>query len=422
MRNTKKLLPLLAMLFTANSFGYPLDGYEETGIRRVEEARLVTAGEMKGTKKIPGARLTTAEVDLRLLKHKDMQIPEPDPEFTAQIKKLLGEDAEAYSISVMDLTDPDNPRYAEYRDTHTQNVGSVGKLLVGLAYFQALADTWPEDLDKRTQILKDTIMTADGFAQSDHHTVRIFDVENRKLVRRTIQDGDQASVWEYLDWMLSVSSNSAAAMMMRDAMLLKHYGKEYPPSEEEIVRFFKETPSKEKTALFQQTFWEPVTRNGLDLKQLRQGSFFTRGGKNRVNGGGNSYGSSRSLMEYLLLMEQGKLVDEYSSRQLKRLIYMTERRIRYASAPALKDSAVYFKSGSLYSCKPEEGFKCGKYKGNKMNYMNSIAIVESPAGDYKLNYIVTLVSNVLRKNSAVAHQTLATRIQRLLEKYHLSPE
>lgn len=265
-------------------------------------------------------------------------------------------------------------------------------------------------------------MTADGFAQSDHHTVRIFDVENRKLVRRTIQDGDQASVWEYLDWMLSVSSNSAAAMMMRDAMLLKHYGKEYPPSEEEIVRFFKETPSKEKTALFQQTFWEPVTRNGLDLKQLRQGSFFTRGGKNRVNGGGNSYGSSRSLMEYLLLMEQGKLVDEYSSRQLKRLIYMTERRIRYASAPALKDSAVYFKSGSLYSCKPEEGFKCGKYKGNKMNYMNSIAIVESPAGDYKLNYIVTLVSNVLRKNSAVAHQTLATRIQRLLEKYHLSPE
>ena len=422
MRYTKIFLFLTAMLSTASSHGYPIDGYEETGIRRVEEARLVTEGEMKGTKKLPGARLTTAEIDLRLLNHKDMQIPEPDPEFTAQIKDLLGEDAEAYSISVMDLTDPDKPRYAEYRDTHTQNVGSVGKLLVGLAYFQALADTWPDDLDKRTQILKETIMTADGFAHSDHHTVRIFDVANRKLIRRTIQDGDQASVWEYLDWMLSVSSNSAAAMMMRDAMLLKHYGKEYPPSEEEIVRFFKETASKEKTALFQQTFWEPVTRNGLDLKQLRQGSFFTRGGKNRVNGGGNSYGSSRSLMEYLLLMEQGKLVDEYSSRQLKRLIYMTERRIRYASAPALKNSAVYFKSGSLYSCQPEEGFKCGKYKGNKMNYMNSIAIVESPAGDYKLNYIVTLVSNVLRKNSAVAHQTLATRIQRLLEKYHLSLE
>ena len=422
MRKIKILLPMMAMLFTGNSYGYPLDGYEETGIRRVEEARLVTAGEMKGTKKIPGARLTTAQVDLRLLNHKDMQIPKPDPELTAQIKDLLGEDAEAYSISVMDLTNLDKPRYAEYRDTHKQNVGSVGKILVGLAYFQALADAWPDDQNKRTQILKDTIMTADGFAHSDHHTVRIFDVGNRKLIRRTIQDGDQASVWEYLDWMLSVSSNSAAAMMMRDAMLLKHYGKQYPPSEDEIVRFFKETSGKELTTLFQQTFWDPITRNGLDLKQIRQGSFFTRGGKNRVNGGGNSYGSSRSLMEYLLLMEQGKLVDEYSSRHLKRLLYMTERRIRYASAPALKDAAVYFKSGSLYSCQPEEGFKCGKYKGNKMNYMNSIAIVESPAGDYKLNYIVTLVSNVLRKNSAVAHQTLATRIQRLLEKYHPSSE
>ena len=68
-------------------------------------------------------------------------------------------------------------------------------------------------------------------------------------------------------------------------------------------------------------------------------------------------------MQYLLKMEQGILVDEWSSRALKRLIYMTERRIRYASSPALRDAALYFKSGSLYSCQPEEGFKCGKYKG-----------------------------------------------------------
>jgi len=31
---------------------------------------------------------------------------------------------------------------------------------------------------------------------------------------------------------------------------------------------------------------------------------------------------------------------------------------------------------------------------------------------------VTLISNVLRKNSAVDHQTLATRIHRLIEKAH----
>jgi hypothetical protein len=32
--------------------------------------------------------------------------------------------------------------------------------------------------------------------------------------------------------------------------------------------------------------------------------------------------------------------------------------------------------------------------------------------------VVTLVSNVLRKNSAGEHQAIATRIQRLLEEMH----
>ena len=61
---------------------------------------------------------------------------------------------------------------------------------------------------------------------------------------------------------------------------------------------------------------------------------------------------------------------------------------------------------------------CGKYKGTGKNYMNSVAIIESPAGDHRLHYIVTLISNVLGKNSAVDHQTLATRIHHLIEAAH----
>jgi hypothetical protein len=117
-------------------------------------------------------------------------------------------------------------------------------------------------------------------------------------------------------------------------------------------------------------------------------------------------------------MEQGRLVDDFSSREIKRLLYMTERRIRYASSPALADSAVYFKSGSLYSCKEEPGFVCKKYRGNKKNYMNSIAVVETPAGVHRLFYLSTLISNVLYKNSAVEHQTLATYIHRNIEAAH----
>jgi hypothetical protein len=75
---------------------------------------------------------------------------------------------------------------------------------------------------------------------------------------------------------------------------------------------------------------------------------------------------------------------------------------------------VYFKSGSLYSCKPEPGFACGKYKGNVRNFMNSTAIVEVSERTPPLHYIAVVLSNVLRRNSAVEHQTLGTRIHRLV--------
>ncbi|MGB5650144.1 MAG: serine hydrolase [Sedimenticolaceae bacterium] len=409
-------LVLSVLIVPALVQAYPIDGYTETGIRRVEGVRLVEEGTIPGTKQPPGALLPTAAVDLRLLDYRNMELPAPDPLFTKEILGLLGSRANQYGIAVLDLSNPEKPRYAEHRGDFRQNVGSVGKLVVALGLFQALADAWPDDIEKRREILKNTVVTADAFSQSDHHKIRIFDVDTNKLTRRTMQVGDQGSLWEYLDWTLSVSSNAAAAMTMREAMLLRHFGKDYPVPEAEIERFFKDTPPRELTELFQQTFFEPITRNGLDLEQLRQGSFFTHMGKKKVNGGGDSYGTARELMKYVLRMEQGRLVDEFSSRQIKRLLYMTERRIRYASSPALTDSAVYFKSGSLYECKKEPDFKCGAYKGNVRNYMNSVAIIEYPPGDNRLFYMSTLISNVLRENSAVDHQTMGTRIHRLIQQ------
>ena len=416
-RLSSALTTLITITAVSAALAYPLDGYEETGIRRVEGARLANEGKAIGGFQPPGAMLTTEQVDLRLA-GENLDLPSADPDFTAKIVALLGENADRYGIAVLDLSDPENLRYAEHRGNHIQNVGSVGKLLVALGLFQALADTWPDDLERRKEVLRDTLMTADDFAHSDHHTIRIFNVETRELIRRPIADGDQGSLWEYLDWMLSVSSNSAAAMVMRDAMLLRHFGQAYPVSEEEIKTFFSTTPGGQLTRLFQQTFWEPVTRNGLPLNQIRQGSFFTRQGKKNVNGGGNSYATAHTLMEFLLKMEEGVLVDEWSSRQLKRLLYMTERRIRYASSPELKDAAVYFKSGSLYKCKEEEGFKCTPYHGNVYNYMNSVAIIEQEIDDVKLQYMVIVISNVLRQNGAVDHQTMGTEIHRLMKKEH----
>jgi hypothetical protein len=160
-----------------------------------------------------------------------------------------------------------------------------------------------------------------------------------------------------------------------------------------------------------------LTRNGIDVELFRQGSFFTRVGKQKVRGT-NSYGNVRELVRYLYLMERGELVDAWTSTELKRLLYMTQRRIRYASHPVLNPYAVFFKSGSLYSCQPEEDFVCKQYQGNKLNLLASVAIVEGPVPGEDYHYLVAVSSNVLRKNSAVAHQTLALRIHRMIEARH----
>jgi hypothetical protein len=60
---------------------------------------------------------------------------------------------------------------------------------------------------------------------------------------------------------------------------------------------------------------------------------------------------------------------------------------------------------------PEPGFTCRKYMGNQENVMNSVAIVEHT--DSRI-YLVALMTNVLKKNSAVDHQTLATQIDTIL--------
>ena len=408
---------LSCALLGSVAHAYPLDAYPETGIRRLEGLRLANEGKVADVKQPKGATLPLKAVDLRLV-GSTFDLPPPDSEFNRQLTGILGGSLAGYGVAVLDLTDAAKPRYAEHNGTYRQNVGSVGKIVVALALFQALADVYPSDIGARQRILKTAMVTADGFSQYDPHTVRMFNVETKGLTRRAIQVGDKATLWEYVDWMMSPSSNSAAGMVMREAMLLRQYGTAYPVPEAEIKRFFTQTPKSELTALYEKTFFEPVTRNGLDLEQLRQGSFFTATGKQIVPGPGDSSGTARELMRYLLRMEEGRLVDEWSSREIKRLMYVTERRIRYASAPSLTDAAVYFKSGSLYECAKEAGFVCGEYMGNVKNYMNSIAVIEYPAGERKLHYMVTLISNVLRKNSAAEHQALAIRLQQLIVTRH----
>ncbi len=405
---------MLVFLVATVSWSYPLDGYAYTGIARVEAYRLAMEGKVRAPKQPPGALLASSQVDLRLLGRSDFAIPAADPQLVAKLEGLLGEEADRYAVAVLDLTNLEQPRYAAHQASARANPGSIGKIVIALGLFQALADVYPNDITARLNVLRNTKVTADEFILSDHHVVPFWEPGQSRVRYRKIQIGDQASLWTFLDWMLSASSNAAASMVIRELMLLVYFQQAYPVDAGQAQQFFKSTPRKELSALLARALQDPLTRNGLDIEQLRQGSFFTWKGK-RLVAGTTSYATPQELLRWLIKLEQGKLVDAFSSREIKRLLYMTQRRIRYASSPALNTAAVYFKSGSLYKCKPESDFKCRKYHGNVKNMLNSVAIVESPAAERQLFYMVVVMSNVLRKNSAVVHQTLATRLHRLLE-------
>ncbi len=403
LRFTACVLPIL--LCAAPASAYPVYDAGSRNIARLEP--------YQATALPAGARLPLALVDLRLTDRRDLDLPPPDQELAGRITARLGKDSAGFSFAVLDLSDPERPRYAEHRGEAISTAGSVGKLLIGLAFFQALADAWPDDFGVREKVLCETMVMADDIVLGDSHDVPLVGADG-ELTFRPLRQGDTANLWTWLDWMLSSSSNAAASMVLKQAMLLQRFGREYPVSRDRAETAFAETEER-RQAWLRATLVEPVARSGLDSAQLQQGKFFTRSGK-RLAPGFASRITVRELCRFMLRMEQGRLVDDYSSRELKRLLYLTEGRMRYAASPALYNAALYFKSGSLYSCTDEPGFDCGQYRGNKVNLLASVAEVESPAQAPRAFYISAVVSNVLRRNSSDLHKDLATDIHRIIAR------
>ncbi len=410
-------LAMAIVLASPLALAYPLDGYPSTGIKRLEAYRMAAQGARRPSFLTEGEMLPSDAIRLGLREYPGFAIPAADSELSARLKKMLGKDAPHYGVTVLDFSDPRRPHYAAINPERPQNPGSVGKIVVLLGWFQALADLYPDDVGARRSLLYDTEIVADRFIRTDSHDVPFWDFGETRVDRRPLAEGDRANLWTFFDWTASASSNAAASMMMSQLVLLKHFGRDYPVSQKRADAFFKDTSKKELSRIYLDAMQSPVKRNGLDLTKLRQGSFFTREGKNLIPGT-SSVSTARELMRYMVLMEQGKLVDPFSSLEIKKLLYLTDARIRYAAQPALDDSAVYFKSGSLYGCKPERGFECTKFRGNRMNFMNSMVVIESIDRDPPLHYAVVVLSNVLRKNSSEVHQEFAAKIHRIMESLH----
>lgn len=418
----KKIIVLLIVVVSASAFTtykyYPIDGYERTGIKRLKRLELIKSGEIKDASALPvGAMKSYNDIQLNLLSRKNdsaMELMQVDADFQKEISALFRGLDKSYSLTVLDISDPENVRYAERNETAGYQPGSVGKLAVLLGLFTQLEKIYPDSFEKRTELLKNKSVKAGVWGLTDEHTIPIYNIEKNTLVKRQVIASDVFSLYEWADHMLSVSNNGAASIVWREALLMAAFGEKYPElTQEEADTYFKETPKKELTDLSNDVVNLPLRELGITSDEWRLGSFFTRGANTYVGDKGGSIGSPQGLMKFLVQLEQGKVVDEASSLEMKRLMYMTDRRIRYAQSPALKEAAVYFKSGSLYKCDRSNGEACGKYMGNVTNFMNSVIIVEHPDN---CRYMVVLMTNVLRKNSASDHMYLAGNIDKIIRK------
>ncbi len=409
---------ILALVFPITlSRSYPIDGYGYTNIKRLKYLQLVQSGEIQGKAPIPGATKSIQDIRLNLMGRQGdglAVLPDPDPAFQKAINGLFPNLNENYSISVLDIT-PGRPfRLAQRKEMAGYQPGSVGKLAVVAGFFTELAKIYPGSFEARQDLLCTKIVRGGSWAMTDSHTVPFFDLKTQKLTKRTVKPPDEFLLYEWLDHMLSVSNNGAASVCWREAILMRVFGARYPDLQEaEAEAWFKQTPKSELADIANAVVHEPLRQLGITEAEWRLGQLFTRGGTAYIPPKGGSIGTPNGLMKFLVAMERGKIIDPESSLEIKRLLYMTDRRIRYANAPALKKAAVYFKSGSLYKCAKEEGYTCEKYKGNVDNFMNSIAIVEHPDG---LTYLVALMSNVRKKNSNQDHMALASSIDKILHK------
>lgn len=412
--NHQKFISIIAtLLFAVMATGvsaYPLDGFDETDITRLE-GYFYSLKTPSGRDTLPvGALLSLNELSLH---------PEHPENFTTDsglardlslLKKQLGH---AISISIIDLHNPGTASYAGQNDTTTFIPGSLGKVLVAMCFFDALKQRFPDDVAARENLLRTKKITANEFIKSDSHVVPFWDHEARKIYHRPLQIGDTANLWSYLDWMISASSNAAGSMIMREVLLMNHFGKAYPVSRTEEDAFFRKASPGTLGNLMRRSFFDPIKRAGFSPTTFRQASFFTGEARRRVAGQG-SVATTRDFARLMYMIDRGKLLDEFSSKELKRLFYMTQGRARYAAASALDTAALFFKSASLYRCRPEAGFACDRFKGNLTNMMNAVVIVEDPVATTDHHYIVALSTNILKQDSAAIHTRLGSDIHRMM--------
>jgi len=411
----KYILLSIGLLFSTTIYTYPIDGYQYTGIDRLLYQYKVMQDSTVDTKLDKGALLNLTDIKLNLLKNKSSW-PEEDRNLEKKLQNIFRYLEPEYSVSVMDITNPNNIRYAGLKENVGYQPGSVAKIIAAMGLFDALYKVYGDNWEDIRAVLYNRKVRGNEFVVYDHHTIPIYDIKQNKYYKRKAEESDVFSLYEWLDHMFSKSNNGAASIVMREMLLVHIMDDYYECATQQEMDMVIENSGKAVLSNLTEDLTNCVLESvDIDGDEYRLGGFFTSGAEKYVPRRGGSIGTTKGLMKFMFALESGQVINERISLEIKRLMYLTDRRIRYASSNSLNDDAVYFKSGSLYSFKPEPGFVKKNYAGNRYNYMNSIAIIEKQDSTQR-KYMVALMSNVLRKNSVGEHLALAKRIDDMLSE------
>src|SRR6266567_1506066 len=116
----RQAIILCCALSVPAAWAYPLDGAASTGIRRLTGYRLVNEGKIKGAVKLPpGAMLRSDQVVLHLKGvNPGFDITSSTPQDAALkggLDHIFGGRDASYAVAILDISDPQKPRYAAVR-------------------------------------------------------------------------------------------------------------------------------------------------------------------------------------------------------------------------------------------------------------------------------------------------------------------
>jgi hypothetical protein len=358
---------------------YPTDEWERTGIRRLAWQFGVDHLGYRGRGLVDGAQWPGRQIELKMLdagRDFDLTAETPkDPQLQAALEEMLTRwRFRRFNVAILDITDPERPRYAGVNDHVAQTPGSVAKVLPAAGLYFELARRFPDDIGKREALLRKHRITADDWSRSDSHEVPFISGEQQeKAYYRKIRAGDTFSLWEWIDHALSASNNSAASTMWREATLMKLLGDAYPPEQYDAA-LWKRWTKEEITAASFAVVNDPLVAVGMDPEVLRLRLYFTRGA-NRYIRSEPSRATPFSLVQWMLKVEQGRMVDEFSSLELKKMLYLTRRRVRYLYSRSLDPYGAFFKSGSLYKFSADAPRV--QYQGDVINVLNALVEIDT---------------------------------------------